>query len=179
MNVSCFPSKDLTFGLVGTDRVCERCVVSGRFWPVPLRLRCWVFTSARSFFHLDPPWTDALTFLAVSCSTCREVNPISGILWCSKTSTFTLSLSLRSLDLGPFTLFRLLWSFHFVPWTLVLSLCSGPFALFLSLRFFHSVPFTLFLHLFRSIWSFHSVPLTLVLSLRFLALWFFHSALIF
>ena len=31
MNVSCFPSKDLTFGLVGTDRVCERCVVSGRF----------------------------------------------------------------------------------------------------------------------------------------------------
>ena len=27
------------FGLVWTERVCERCVVSGRFWLVPLRLR--------------------------------------------------------------------------------------------------------------------------------------------
>ena len=43
VNVSWFPLKDLTFGLVGTDRVCERCVVSGRFWLVLLRLRfCWL-----------------------------------------------------------------------------------------------------------------------------------------
>ena len=43
VNVSCFPSKDLTFGLVGTDRVCERCVVSGRFWLVLFALKvCWL-----------------------------------------------------------------------------------------------------------------------------------------
>ena len=43
VNVSCFPSKDLTFGLVGTDHVCERCVVSGRFLAgsFPLKV-CWL-----------------------------------------------------------------------------------------------------------------------------------------
>ena len=29
-------------------------------------------------------WTDALTSLTVKCTTCREVNMISGILWCSR-----------------------------------------------------------------------------------------------
>ena len=31
-------------------------------------------------------WTDALPFLMVRCTTCREVSQISGSLWCSKTS---------------------------------------------------------------------------------------------
>ena len=30
------------------------------------------------------PWTDALTFLTVKCTTCRDVRMSSGILWCSR-----------------------------------------------------------------------------------------------
>ena len=32
------------------------------------------------------PWTDALTFLTVKCTICRDVRTSSGILWCSRIS---------------------------------------------------------------------------------------------
>ena len=56
VNVSCFPSKDLTFGLVGTDHVCERCVVSGRFfgWFCACSFFRGTFSSQKKCLFLAP-----------------------------------------------------------------------------------------------------------------------------
>ena len=47
------------------------CLVAGNSWPVPTAVL---------------PWTDALTFLTVKCTTCRDVRMSSGILWCFRIS---------------------------------------------------------------------------------------------